>query len=485
MDDMQWVDKYKPKSLNDIVGNKMQIDKMIKWLKVFNDNSLMDTNFRNGLLISGPPGIGKTSTAHIILKEAGFDVIEFNASELRTSKSITEKLDSIISGKSIKMMFVKNIKTAIIMDELDGIESRKECSVSDITEYINYSTNKHENKIKQENKKNKIKTSKKSKLTIVNKNPIICICNNVNKSVNPILNDVIHIKFEPPTDYDIYCILKKIRDGEKLNINDGILNILVPYCQADIRRAVYIMQHLESYMRYNELDNKNILELIEKIGLKDVDIHISKAIDNIFIHHNISIDELIQSYYADQNFIPFIVHENFITFINNNTHNTLIEKIDLCIEYYTSLIQSQMIKNNVFGNWHLNEYIAMLSCVAPNTIIKKAKLKDSISTDGFEKSALISKYNYRYYNLKSINHICKKLDLDIKNFQVFALFVIYSVFVDRNFIDIYIKHLKTHEISFKEFEKLMKLSSVYDNYAKKYTKKMQKELNKIFDNINI
>lgn len=485
MDDMQWVDKYKPETIHDIVGNKTQITKIINWLKVFNDNKLADRDFKNGLLISGPPGIGKTSTAHIVLKDAGFDVIEFNASELRTSKSITEKLDSIISGKSIKMMFVKNIRTAVIMDELDGIESRKECSVSDISEYINYSTNKNDIKIRQESKKNKNKPSKKTKTIIVNKNPIICICNNINKSINPILNDVLHIKFSPPTDNDIFIILKKIRDQEKLDINDGLLNILVPYCQSDIRRTIYIMQNLESNMRNNKLDNKSLLEIIDKIGLKDVDIHITQAIDNIFLNHTISVEELIQCYYADQNFIPFIVHENFITFINNNTHNNMSEKIDLCLEYYNSLIQSQMIKNNVFGNWHLNEYIAILSCVTPNSIIKKAKLKDTLTTDGFEKSALISKYNYRYYNLKSINHICKKIDLDIKNFQTFALFVINSVFVDRTYIEIYITYLKKHEIIFKEFEKLMKLSAVYDNYAKKYTKKMQKELNKIFDSITI
>ena len=36
-------------------------------------------------------GIGKTSIAHILLADAGFDIVEFNASELRTSKSLSDK----------------------------------------------------------------------------------------------------------------------------------------------------------------------------------------------------------------------------------------------------------------------------------------------------------------------------------------------------------------------------------------------------------
>ena len=109
------------------------------------------------------------------------------------------------------------------------------------------------------------------------------------------------------------------------------------------------MEHLASYMRDHKLDNKTVLDLINKLGLKDIDIHISEAVDNIFLNYNMTAEELIRCYYADQNFIPFIVHENFITFINNNTHNTYSEKIDICMEYYDSLMDSQVIKSNVFG----------------------------------------------------------------------------------------------------------------------------------------
>ena len=72
------------------------------------------------LLICGPPGIGKTSLAHVILKTYNYYPIEFNASEVRTSKIIEQKLSKIINQKSIMMMFNKTSKLSIIMDEIDG-----------------------------------------------------------------------------------------------------------------------------------------------------------------------------------------------------------------------------------------------------------------------------------------------------------------------------------------------------------------------------
>ena len=163
----QWVDKYKPQSSNDIIGNKKTILKIKDWLKIFRDPSNITPTFKNAILLSGPPGIGKTTMAHILLKEHDYNIVEFNASELRTSKIISQKLKNIISGKSVKMMFNKDIRTGVIMDEIDGIESKKECSSNDLIEYINYTNIQYQKKIKLENKKNKNKNKKKTKIKYI------------------------------------------------------------------------------------------------------------------------------------------------------------------------------------------------------------------------------------------------------------------------------------------------------------------------------
>ena len=96
------------------------------------------------LLICGPPGIGKTSLAHVILKTYNYYPIEFNASEVRTSKIIEQKLSKIINQKSIMMMFNKTSKLSIIMDEIDG------CLSGDKGGETNY-----KNSYSKKNKKNK------------------------------------------------------------------------------------------------------------------------------------------------------------------------------------------------------------------------------------------------------------------------------------------------------------------------------------------
>ena len=112
-------------------------------------------------------------------------------------------------------MIKKDIKTGIIMDEVDGIESKRECSATDLSEYINYSHLRETAKLKRINKGLKKADKKKIESICVNNNPIICICNFLNKSVTPLLKDVIHIKFTEPTENDVMQLLKKINTNEK------------------------------------------------------------------------------------------------------------------------------------------------------------------------------------------------------------------------------------------------------------------------------
>ena len=505
-----WVEKYRPQTIEEIIGIKDEIANISKWLSVFRDPSKVYNGFKNGILISGVPGIGKTTTAHVLLKHFNFDALEFNASELRTSKEICGKLETILSGKSIKTMFQPNSLTGIIMDEIDGIEAKKEYSANDIVDYLNYSENLYNKLVKEEEKREKeeskpIKPGKKNINLIekpiipfrresvelkkkqcsngiwINKNPIICICNVVNKNISNLLKHVHHIEFSPPNNTHLFKLLKRINTEENIGLTDIDINILLPHCQNDNRRAIYLLEQVAISRQANS--EHDVYDLAQNLGSKDIDIGLFDAIKEIFTNRKADINKLLQCYEVDQNFVPFLIHENFINFIDKNTFNNYGEKLDICLEYYDNLLDSQVFKSNIFGVWELSDYIGAFSCVIPNRIISFSKCKNpSIAGQltHYEKSALISKYNYRYYNLKSINSISKKLGIDIANFYYISSIIVYSIFERNDLLETTIEYFTNKGISFKQFEKAMKLSFHFEQYHKRYTKKLQKQLENVY-----
>ena len=93
-----WTEKYSPSKFEDIYlpyNNKTEIE---KWVNDFINKKKLNNNC---LLLHGPPGIGKTSIAHLILKKYDFDIIEFNASDLRSSKILTDKINQINGNVNI------------------------------------------------------------------------------------------------------------------------------------------------------------------------------------------------------------------------------------------------------------------------------------------------------------------------------------------------------------------------------------------------
>lgn len=92
-----WTFKYMPKDLSDLIGNNSQIQKLRQWLQEwFKYSNFLIYRKKRGsanvsfkaALISGPPGIGKTTAANLLSKIEGFLPIELNASDTRSKKSL-------------------------------------------------------------------------------------------------------------------------------------------------------------------------------------------------------------------------------------------------------------------------------------------------------------------------------------------------------------------------------------------------------------
>lgn len=92
--DQLWTVKYAPTQITQICGNKGQVEKLQNWLRNWPKN--LKSGFENRgpdgtgvyrvVMIHGPPGIGKTSAAHLVAKLEGYDIVESNASDTRSKK---------------------------------------------------------------------------------------------------------------------------------------------------------------------------------------------------------------------------------------------------------------------------------------------------------------------------------------------------------------------------------------------------------------
>jgi chromosome transmission fidelity protein 18 len=95
---------------------------ILKWIKEWDPivfNNQKDTPFNKILLLSGPPGLGKTTLIHILAKQAGYNAIEINASDERGEAGKQRVIDAA-SAWSLDSTSKKGKPNLIILDEIDG-----------------------------------------------------------------------------------------------------------------------------------------------------------------------------------------------------------------------------------------------------------------------------------------------------------------------------------------------------------------------------
>ncbi|NWJ06714.1 ATAD5 protein, partial [Crypturellus undulatus] len=124
-EDVLWTEKYQPQDSSELVGNKKEIEKLHSWLKEWkkradleekrnqkgakedkeHQDSLDSLDFKddksdieeetslcNTVLITGPPGVGKTAAVYACAQELGFKIFEVNASCQRSGRQILSQL---------------------------------------------------------------------------------------------------------------------------------------------------------------------------------------------------------------------------------------------------------------------------------------------------------------------------------------------------------------------------------------------------------
>ena len=140
--------------------NRTNEEKIIKEALINFEKNKLNLLTKRGIYVYGSPGSGKTEFINKVLKDLDYDIIKFDAGDVR-NKSIIETITKHnMSDKNIISMFKKKIQNiAIVMDEIDGMNSGDKGGINSLIKLI---------------RPKKTKKQKKEQITMT---PILCIGN--------------------------------------------------------------------------------------------------------------------------------------------------------------------------------------------------------------------------------------------------------------------------------------------------------------------
>ena len=235
-----FVDKYKPTSVKQIIGqqgpqsnaNKLQ-NWLLHWHRNHGDPTKNkkksnpfardnDGSFFKAALLSGSPGIGKTTTAHLVCKELLFDAVEFNASDTRSKRLLKEEVTQLLSNKSLKSYMTGDDKTAskrhvLIMDEVDGMAGNEDRG--GVAELIALIKDSHI--------------------------PIICMCNDrSHPKMRSLVNYCFDLRFNKPSVNQIRGAMMSVCFKEGIKLDAGAMDAIINGTGNDVRQT---LNHLALY----------------------------------------------------------------------------------------------------------------------------------------------------------------------------------------------------------------------------------------------
>ncbi|KAL8736336.1 MAG: hypothetical protein Q9181_002490 [Wetmoreana brouardii] len=368
VDSRLWTVKYAPTATSMICGNKTQVEKLQAWLRAWPKN--MKTKFRipgkdgsgtyRAVIIYGPPGIGKTTAAHLAARLEGFDIVESNASDTRSKKLVETGLKGVLDTTSLlgyfaedgKKVEAQKKKLVLIMDEVDGMSAGDRGGVGALAAVC-------------------------KKTTV----PMILICNDRKlPKMAPFDRVTYDLPFRRPTVDQIRSRIMTICFREKLQIPTNVINALIEGSGADIRQIINMLSTAKLDQEAMDFDaGKKMSKSWEKhVILKPWDI-VSKILGGgLFAQSSkATLNDKIELYFNDHDFSSLMLQENYLgtkpmlaNQYSGKEHNLkLLELTDKAAE---SISDGDLVDRMIHGSqqqWSLMPTHAVFSFVRPASFI--------------------------------------------------------------------------------------------------------------------
>ncbi|VDD87833.1 unnamed protein product [Enterobius vermicularis] len=343
---LPWVDKYKPTSLKHLVGQsgeKSPMNKLLGWLRDWPKYHMgegakqkkprpppwlaqSDGSSFKAVLLSGPPGIGKTTCALLACKELGLEYVEMNASDVRSKKLLDSKFSELMGCRQINQFFGKDAKVKsaqkgsnsnklthlLIMDEVDGMSGNEDrAGLAEL-----------------------IKMIKDTKI------PVICICNDrQSPKMRTLVNYCFDLRFPRPRVEQIRSRIQTIVFQEKLKLTKEEVDDIIGASNHDVRQTIYNLQLLGRGGK-------------QEIQKKDVAVNLFEAA-RLLLNTGNGLFEKERLFFVDYSIMPLFVQENYPNLVPTNaSKKTLLNSLRRAADSIsTGDLTDRIIRST--GSWSL------------------------------------------------------------------------------------------------------------------------------------
>ena len=411
-------------TINSILDRETIANEMKKNLLSFEENC-KNINYKKGFYVYGSPGCGKTHFVIEILTELNYDIIKYDAGDIRNKSLIDTITSNNMSNQNVLHMMTKTRKKiAIVMDEIDGMNNGDKGGITSLIKVIRQ------------------KKTKKQKAESMTLNPIICIGNYfVDKKIKELMKVCNTYELKTATPVQISTVL----DNHLPQLESSLKPDIVKYIQGDMRKLFFVE---DIYHRKPEILNKETIRHIFHTKSFNED---SKKITQTLLNHYIPIDQHnVSMNETDRTIVALLWHENIVDHlakIDTQTSFPFYLKIldNMCFADYIDRITFQ---NQI---WQFNEMSSMIKTFHNNKMyhdqFHDTIVQNQCSEIRFTK--VLTKYSTEYNNSLFIFGLTKILDMDKKDLIFF--FQELRLFYGANFLN--------------EYDKMNEIEKLFETYG--------------------
>jgi hypothetical protein len=411
-------------TINTILDRESIANEMKLNLLSFEENC-KNINYKKGFYVYGSPGCGKTHFVIEILNELNYDIIKYDAGDIRNKSLIDTITSNNMSNQNVlQMMSRTRKKIAIVMDEIDGMNNGDKGGITSLIKLIRQ------------------KKTKKQKAESMTLNPIICIGNYfVDKKIKELMKvcNTYELKTATPTQ------ISTILDNHLPQLESSLKPDIVRYIQGDMRKLFFVE---DIYRLKPEILNKEtIAHIFHTKSFNEDSKKITQALLNDYIpieQHNVSMNE------TDRTIVALLWHENIVDHlakIDTQTSFPFYLKIldNMCFADYIDRITFQ---NQI---WQFNEMSSMIKTFHNNKMYHDQFHHTTIPNQSAEIrfTKVLTKYSTEYNNSLFIFGLTQTLDMDKKD--LISFFQELRLFYGANFLN--------------EYDKINEIEKLFETYG--------------------